>query len=114
MSVFLAICVRAFALQSRFGVAAGAATRALRCARFSATAPLRDCDRRLRTIMVGARCKGLFAKAHRGPSPGKGKGPFGRAGLSENLRPGGEPGLTQGGGVRCLILGGAPVRTALG
>lgn len=32
MGVFLAICGRAFALQSRFGVAAGAATRALRCA----------------------------------------------------------------------------------
>ena len=110
----MAICGRVFALQSRFGVAAGAATRALRCARFSATAPLRDCDRRLRTIMVGARCEGLFAKARPGPSPGKGKGPFGRAGLRENLRPGGEPGLTQGGGVRCLILGGAPVRTALG
>ena len=30
---------------------------ALRCARFSATVPLRDCDRRLRTIMVGARCE---------------------------------------------------------
>ena len=58
--------------------------------------------------------KAFFAKAHLGPSPGKGKGPFGRAGLRENLRPGGEPGLTQGGGVRCLILGGAPVRTALG
>lgn len=60
MGVFLAICGRAFALQSRFGVAAGAATRALRCARFSATTPLRDCDWRLHVIMVGARCEGLF------------------------------------------------------
>lgn len=58
--------------------------------------------------------KADFAEGPIGPSPGKGKGPFGRAGLRENLRPGGEPGLTQGGGVRCLILGGAPVRTALG
>ena len=57
MGVFLAICGRAFELRSRFGVAVGAATRALRCVRFSATAPLRDCNRRLRTIMVGARCK---------------------------------------------------------
>lgn len=57
MGVFLAICGRAFELRSRFGVAVGAATRALRCVRFSATALLRDCDRRLRTIMVGARCK---------------------------------------------------------
>ena len=57
----MAICGRVFALQSRFGVAAGAATRALRCARFSATAPLRDCDWRLRVIMVGARCKESFS-----------------------------------------------------
>ena len=62
MGVFLAICVRAFELRSRFGVAAGAATRALRYARFSATAPLRDCDRRLRTIMVGARCEGFLQR----------------------------------------------------
>lgn len=110
MGVFLAICGRAFELRSRFGVAVGAATRALRCARFSATAPLRDCDRRLRVIYGGRSLKRIAFVS----SPGKGKGPFGRAGLRENLRPGGEPGLTQGGGVRCLILGGAPVRTALG
>lgn len=110
MGVFLAICGRAFELRSRFGVAVGAATRALRYARFSATAPLRDCDRRLRVIYGGRSLKRIAFVS----SPGKGKGPFGRAGLRENLRPGGEPGLTQGGGVRCLILGGAPVRTALG
>ncbi len=57
----MAICGRVFALQSRFGVAAGAAMRALRCARFSATAPLRDCDWRLRVIMVGARCEESFS-----------------------------------------------------
>ena len=57
----MAICGRVFALQSRFGVAAGAATRALRCARFSATAPLRDCDWRLHVIMVGARCEESFS-----------------------------------------------------
>ena len=61
MVVFLAICGRAFEPRSRFGVAAGAATRALRCARFSATAPLRDCDWRLRVIMVGARCEESFS-----------------------------------------------------
>lgn len=61
MGVFLAICGRAFELRSRFGVAVGAATRALRCVRFSATAPLRDCDRRLHTIMVGARCEESFS-----------------------------------------------------
>ena len=60
MGVFLAICGRAFELRSRFGVAAGAATRG-RCALFSATAPLRDCDWRLRVIMVGARCKESFS-----------------------------------------------------
>ena len=63
----MAICGRVFAPQSRFGVAAGAATRALRCVRFSTTTPLRDCDRRLRVIMVGARCKGFLqrlASAH--------------------------------------------------
>lgn len=67
MGVFLAICGCVFALQSRFGAAAGAATRALRRVRFSATAPLRDCNLRLRTIMVGARCKGFLqrlASAH--------------------------------------------------
>ena len=61
------ICGRAFELRSRFGVAACAATRALRRVRFSATAPLRDCDWRLRAIMVGARCKGFLqrlASAH--------------------------------------------------
>ena len=57
----MAICGRAFALQSRFGVAAGAATRALRCVRFSATAPLRDCDWRLRAIMVDTRCEESFS-----------------------------------------------------
>ena len=57
----MAICGRAFALQSRFGVAAGAATRALRCARFSATTPLRDCDWCLRVIMVDARCEESFS-----------------------------------------------------
>ena len=101
----MAICGRVFALQSRFGVAAGAAMRAIFC---NGTV---------------ARLRLAFARHHGGrslqrivfvSSPGKGKGPFGRAGLRENLRPGGEPGLTQGGGVRCLILGGAPVRTALG
>lgn len=56
----MAICGRVFAPLSRFGVAAGAAMRALRCVRFSATAPLRDCDWRLRAIMVNARCEGLF------------------------------------------------------
>lgn len=61
MGVFLAICGRAFELRSRFGVAVGAATRALRCVRFSATAPLRDCDRRLHTITVGARCEESFS-----------------------------------------------------
>ena len=61
MCVFMAIFGRAFALQSRFGVAAGAATRALRCARFSATTPLRDCDWRLRVIMVDARCEESFS-----------------------------------------------------
>jgi len=57
----MAICGRVFALQSRFGVAACAATRALRCVRFSATAPLRDCDWRLRAIMVNARCEESFS-----------------------------------------------------
>ena len=53
----------------------------------------------------GSSLQRLFAKARLGPSPGKGKGPFGRAGLRENLRPGGEPGLTQGGGCTVLDLG---------
>ena len=97
-----------------------------------ATKPIRcgcgRCDARtaMRTIFRNgtvARLRLAFARHYGGrslqrivfvSSPGKGKGPFGRAGLRENLRPGGEPGLTQGGGVRCLILGGAPVRTALG
>lgn len=57
----MAICGRVFALQSRFSVAVGAATRALRCVRFSATAPLCDCDWRLRVIMVGARCEESFS-----------------------------------------------------
>ena len=57
----MAICGCAFALRSRFGVAACTAMRALRCARFSATVPLRDCDRRLHTIMVGARCEESFS-----------------------------------------------------
>ena len=57
----MAICGRVFAPLSRFGVAAGAAMRALRCERFSATAPLRDCDWRLRVIMVGARCEESFS-----------------------------------------------------
>lgn len=57
----MAICGRVFAPLSRFGVAAGAATRALRCVRFSTTAPLRDCDWRLRAIMVGARCEESFS-----------------------------------------------------
>lgn len=57
----MAICGRVFALQSRFGVAAGAEMCALRCARLSATTPLRDCDWRLRVIMVGARCKESFS-----------------------------------------------------
>lgn len=61
MCVFMAICGRVFAPQSRFGVAAGAATRALRCVRFSATAPLRDCDWRLRAVMVNARCEESFS-----------------------------------------------------
>ena len=63
MSVFLAICERAFELQSRFGVAVGAVTRALRCARFSATAPLRDCDWRLRVI-YGGRSLQRLTSAH--------------------------------------------------
>lgn len=105
MGVFLAICGCVFAPLSRFGVAAGAAMRTI-----------------FRNGTV-ARLRLAFARYHGGrslqrivfvSSPGKGKGPFGRAGLRENLRLGGEPGLTQGGGVRCLILGGAPVRTALG
>ena len=57
----MAICGRVFAPQSRFGVAACAATRAVRCVRFSATAPLRDCDWRLRAIMVNARCEESFS-----------------------------------------------------
>ena len=61
MGVFMAICGRAFEPRNRFGVAAGAAMRALRCARFSATAPLRDCDWRLHAIMVGARCEESFS-----------------------------------------------------
>ena len=97
-----------------------------------ATKPIRcgcvHCDActAMRTIFCNgtvARLRLAFARHYGGrslrrivfvSSPGKGKGPFGRAGLRENLRPGGEPGLTQGGGVRCFILGGAPVRTALG
>ena len=97
-----------------------------------ATKPIRcgcgrcDACTAMRTIFCNgtvARLRSAFAHHYGGRSlrriafvsfPGKGKGPFGRAGLRENLRPGGEPGLTQGGGVRCLILGGAPVRTALG
>lgn len=101
----MAICGRVFALQSRFGVAACTATRAIFCigvvARLRLAFARHYGERSLRRIVFVS-------------SPGKGKGPFGRAGLRENLRPGGEPGLTQGGGVRCLILGGAPVRTALG
>ena len=61
MSVFMAICGRVFAPQSRFGVAAGAATRALRCVRFSALASLLDCSWRLRVIMVDARCEESFS-----------------------------------------------------
>ena len=105
MGVFSAIPERAFALRSLFSVSARAAMRAIFC------------------IDIVARLRSAFARHYGERSlqrsafvsfPGKEKGPFGRAGLRENLRPGGEPGLTQGGGVRCFILGGAPVRTALG
>lgn len=90
MGVFPAILGCAFALRSLFSVSARAAMRVIFC------------------IGIVARLRSAFAR-HYGEhslqravfvsSPGKGKGPFGRAGLGENLRPGGEPGLTQGGGV---------------
>ena len=81
MGVFLAICGRAFELRSRFGMAVGAATRALRCARFSATAPLRDCDRRLRVIYGGRSLKRIAFVS----SPGKGKRPVRTSGPKREL-----------------------------
>lgn len=85
LSVFLTICGRVFAPRSRFGVAAGAATRAQRRARFSATAPLRDCDWRLRAIMVDARCEGLFCKGSPRPIPRKRKRPVRTSGPKREL-----------------------------
>lgn len=84
MGVFLAICGRAFEPRSRFGVAACAVTRALRCARFSAMAPLRDCYWRLHTITVGARCEG-FCKGSPRPVPRKRKRPVRTSGPKREL-----------------------------